>query len=777
MKGGNCTGNKKVVICSLSSKYVHSPLAPWCLAAGLREFGNKNIEYKIVEGTINEPIEKVAERIAAENPDIIGLSCYIWNIRSVSVLGGMLKSDFPGAKIILGGQEVSYNSSEVLSIYSWCDFVISGEGEYPFAALCAAIAGDGNFDIPGVFRRNGSEIIESEPYIGEGEPPSPYCKEYFDALRGRIAYLETSRGCPYSCAFCLSGRCGGVRFFDIERAKREMLALAKSGTQTVKLVDRTFNAHKERAKDLWRFIIAEHGKGIPENVCFHFEIAGDILDEEAIEILGSAPKGSIQLEIGLQSFNEKTLEYINRKTNTEKLKANIKKLVAPGNIHIHIDLIAGLPFEDINSFGESFNTAYSLRPNMLQLGFLKLLHGAAMREIPEKYPCEFSKEPPYEVISTEWTGRKVLERLHGVEDALERLYNSGRFSGTLEYLLAVTGLTPFEIFDGFGNWVKEKADAFVSLDDYTALVYEYFSEVPGVNNSVLKDKMICDRIASNASGKLPAVLKVKNDNIKKIRLSIESVPENKRLPGVKRGFALLESESAAVFSDYVNKDPVTGRYALRKVYYFESEARIMVIREETEKDYREVENLTREAFWNVYCPGCVEHLVVHRLHSEGGAIPKLDLVIEEDGKIVANIIYAEAKVKDEHGASHTVAIFGPLSVLPEYQKKGYGSKLIEHTLEMAKEMGYPMVIITGSPEYYGRFGFESASKYGIYHRDFGKDADAPFFMVKVLDEEKSSKIKGEYSDPEYYLVTGEEADAFDADFPPKKKEVLPGQLH
>ena len=163
MKGGNFTENKKVVICSLSSKYVHSPLAPWCLAAGLLEFGNKNIEYKIVEGTINEPIEKVAERIAAEKPDIIGLSCYIWNIRSVGVLGGMLKSDFPGAKIILGGPEVSYNAREVLSLYNWCDFVISGEGEYPFAALCAAISGDGNFDIPGIFLRNGSKIIGSEP--------------------------------------------------------------------------------------------------------------------------------------------------------------------------------------------------------------------------------------------------------------------------------------------------------------------------------------------------------------------------------------------------------------------------------------------------------------------------------------------------------------------------------------------------------------------------------------------------------------------------------------
>ncbi|MGN0629503.1 MAG: DUF4080 domain-containing protein [Oscillospiraceae bacterium] len=567
MKGGNLTESKKAVICSLSSKYVHSPLAPWCLAAGLREFGNGSVEYKIVEGTINEPIDNIFERIVSESPDIVGLSCYIWNIKSVRTLGDMLRKASPETKIILGGPEVSYNAGEVLSLFGWCDFVISGEGEYPFAALCAAIACGGNLDIPGVCRRNGGEILVSEPYIEEVEPPSPYCDEYFSSLKGRIAYLETSRGCPYSCAFCLSGRCGGVRFFDIDRAKREMLALANSGTRTVKLVDRTFNANKKRAKELWRFVISEHGKGIPEDVCFHFEIAGDILDDESIEILNSAPKGSMQLEIGLQSFNEKTLEYINRRTDTEKLKTNISRLVKPGNIHIHIDLIAGLPFEDIESFSKSFNIAYSLRPNMLQLGFLKLLHGAAMREEPKKYPCEFSDEPPYEVVSTEWTDSDALNRLHGVEDALERLYNSGRFSKTLEYLLSVSGITPFELFDRFGNWVKDRANAFISLDSYTEFVYEYFSVLNGVDKSVLKDKMICDRVASNASGKLPDVLKVKNGDIKKIRLSIESVEEYRRKPCVKRGFALLESENSAVFADYVDKDPVTGLYKTNKVYY------------------------------------------------------------------------------------------------------------------------------------------------------------------------------------------------------------------
>ena len=478
----------------------------------------------------------------------------------------MLRAALPNSVIVLGGPEVSYNPKAVLEECFWCDYVLCGEGEYPFAALCDALNCSKSADIPGLCRRDGDKIIVSDPYSDASEPPSPYCDEYFEALKGRIAYLETSRGCPYSCAFCLSS-ISSLRFFDMERAKADMLRLAQSGTQTVKLIDRTFNANRKRSKELWQFIISEHGKGIPEGICFHFEIAGDILDAESIEILNSAPKGSMQLEIGLQSFNEKTLDYINRKTNTEKLKENIKKLVAPGNIHIHIDLIAGLPFEDLASFAESFNIAYSLHPNMLQLGFLKLLHGAAMRENSAKYPCIFSKEPPYEVISTQWTDENDLVLLHKVEDALERLYNSGRFSKTLNYVLSTTGLSPFDFFRDFGSYAAEHCEERVSLDDYTEVVYEYISKLEGIELSVLKDKMICDRLCSNASGKLPPVLKTQNPDIKKIRLAIEAFEENRRKPGIKRGFALLESENAAVFADYENKDPVSGRYELKKVYY------------------------------------------------------------------------------------------------------------------------------------------------------------------------------------------------------------------
>ena len=314
----------------------------------------------------------------------------------------------------------------------------------------------------------------------------------------------------------------------LERVFEDLQIFLDANVKLVKFVDRTFNLNENRYIKIWEYI-KNHYNGITR---FHFEIAGDILKESTLEILQSMPEGAVQLEIGMQSFNEKTLAYINRKTNTEKLIENIRKLLAPGNLHIHIDLIAGLPFEDLESFEHSFDIGYNLRSNMLQLGFLKLLHGAQMRENFEKYPCEFSKEPPYEVISTQWTSEEDLSLLHKVEDALERLCNSGRFIGTVDYILEETGLSPFEFFKRFGIYAAEHSKPLVSLDDYTEMAFEYLSKLDGIEASVLKDKMICDRLCSNSSGKLPEVLKVRNPEIKKIRLAIESEEENRPYPVV-----------------------------------------------------------------------------------------------------------------------------------------------------------------------------------------------------------------------------------------------------
>jgi len=502
--------------------------------AGAQEYCHDGICAEVVEGTINEERKKILERILSCKPDVVGFCCYIWNITVVCDLVKMMKEELADCIIVLGGPEVSYNAREVLRNLPLVDYVISGEGERPMAELLNAIVSGSELeDIPGICYRKGEGIIISEPYTPCEIPPSPYTRQYFDALNGRIAYLETSRGCPYSCAFCLSGRCGGVRYYDLERAKQEILLLANSGTQTIKLVDRTFNANRRRANELFRFIIEGYGKKIPQGICFHFEIAGDLLDKETIELLATAPVGSIQFEIGLQSFNGKTLAAVNRKTNLEKLKQNISQLVANGNVHIHIDLIAGLPHENIVSFMDSFNTAFVLRPHMLQLGFLKLLHGSPMREEPGQYPCEYTTKAPYEVIKTPWISREELELLHYSEHALGQLYNRGRFRRTLTYLLNHMEKSPFELFRDVGVFLGQTGEAPKSLDDFTALVFSYFVSQSGVEQTALRDCMVCDRLATNASGKLPKALQIQDPRLKIAIKALEK--QNERRKAIKRG--------------------------------------------------------------------------------------------------------------------------------------------------------------------------------------------------------------------------------------------------
>jgi tRNA A37 methylthiotransferase MiaB len=555
------------VICVLNSQYIHSSLAPWCLLAGIETYCEAGISAEVIEGTVNEDLAGIAERIIAKSPRIIGFCCYIWNITATKQLLRLVQRKLPNVTMVLGGPEVSYNAADLLRQEEAVQYVVSGEGEKPFALLLQAIRrGEAVPNIPGVCYRKGEQIITVPPYTPEGEPPSPYTKPYFAALKGRIAYLETSRGCPYHCAFCLSGRCGTVRFFGLERAKKELLLLANSGTQTVKLVDRTFNVHRKRAMELFHFIIDNYGAAIPQGVCIHFEIAGDLLDEETLSLLATAPLGAIQLEIGLQSFNPKTLQAIKRETDVMRLQKNISCLVAKGNIHIHLDLIAGLPYEDLKSFAESFNLAYALKPQMLQLGFLKLLHGAPMREEPEKYPCRYRQTPPYEVSETPWLAAVELLRLRHIEDALEHLYNSGRFRRTLAYLLQQTGDTPFALLDRFGEYAAGKGTDGISLDDYTALVLEYFRGVNGIDPVVLRDVMVCDRLATNASGRLPAVLQVTDPALKRALKALRRKEAAGTHKGVKRGYALLYSKPCLVYVDYQieKKNPITGEYPLVK---------------------------------------------------------------------------------------------------------------------------------------------------------------------------------------------------------------------
>lgn len=540
----------KIVIGILNSKYIHASLAPWCLASGVNSFCRNKHQTKVLESTINSPVTPFAEEILKENADVIALCCYIWNIEQTLKLCKILKEK-SSAKIVLGGPEVAYRSKVFLEEEKdIADFVLSGEGEWNFPLLIDALYE--NLPLTSVwgltFYDENYLVSIPEKQIFE-TPPSPYTPEFFENLKGRISYIETSRGCPFRCAFCLSGRCSPLRFFDIEKVKNNIISLANGKTKTIKFVDRTFNCNEKRANEILQFIIDEYGKNIPKNICFHFEIAGDILKNSTMEILKSAPKGLFQLEIGMQSFNEDTLKKINRKTDTKKLIQNIKTLVSFNNMHIHIDLIAGLTGEDSESFKNSFNIGFSLNAHMLQMGFLKLLYGADMRENREKYPCTFNDTPPYEVTSTPWLSSYEISCLKNTEDALERMYNSGRFLSTLYFATEYTKMTPFDLLFFIGNRLSGEG---MPLYEYALKLYDVLSEL--CPKDVLREKIVSDLILSCSNPKIPDRLKVKDPNYKKIKARLKASFGNVN-------FVILYSKNQILYvNSQKEKKDFRGRY-------------------------------------------------------------------------------------------------------------------------------------------------------------------------------------------------------------------------
>lgn len=550
----------KILIFALNSKFIHSSLAPWYLKAAIEK--GTDTKVKVVEGTINESEDELISRILHNEFDLIGFSTYIWNKKLVLLLAKKVKQYKPGVKVVLGGPEVSYNAKTILEENFFVDFIISGEGEEPFEQIAKDVPYE---EIDGLsFRKNGTIVIKP-PHVSKFDPLFPYTDEYLKALNNRIAYIETSRGCPFNCAFCLSGRCGGVRFFDLDESKRKILLLANSGTQTVKFIDRTFNANKKRAIELFEFIIDNYNDGnIPPSVCFHFEIEGELVDEDTINVLKTSPNGLFQFEIGLQSFNEKTLEYINRKTNLNKLTSAIKEIISLGNIHVHIDLIAGMSYESYESFKNSFNEAILLRPHMLQLGFLKLLHGAEMREDTKKFQFEYSSEPPYEVISTEWMTKDELKQLHLFENIFEKIYNSARFRNTCEYIFSSTE-NVFESIMDFAQFCdREKVKN--TLDDFTLAMMNYFGGQLYINRRELRDYLAIDRLSTNKMGTLPEFLKIHSPIIKKMLCELEKDKVTRREKNVKRSATILPSMNKFIYVDYKNIDKVQKSYRINEVF-------------------------------------------------------------------------------------------------------------------------------------------------------------------------------------------------------------------
>lgn len=438
----------KILLTTLNSKFIHSNLAIRLLRAYcIKDFPG----IELAEYTINDRYEKVIFDIVQRRPELLGFSCYIWNIRETLDIAETIKRILPGVIITLGGPEVSYDSVGIMEKHPCIDYIIAGEGEQAFYDLLRCLSSDGHpGDIAGLAWRS-REGIHFNAHLHElplDSIPFPYYSG-FDDLKDKIIYYETSRGCPYRCQFCLSSNSKRVRFLSLDRVKRELKLFVDAGVPQVKLIDRTFNCDPRRAKEIFSYLISLGG-----NTNFHFEIAGDLIDDETLSILSNAPAGLFQFEAGIQSTNPLTLKEVQRTTDLGKLGKAINEIIKNDNIHVHLDLIAGLPDEDLVSMAESVNAVMRLRPHRLQLGFLKLLKGSGLRMNAGQYGYIYTKYPPYEVLSSRSLSYDDLAWLKLIEEMIEVYYNSHRFDKVITHLIELYDNDAFELFRdsaGFGR--------------------------------------------------------------------------------------------------------------------------------------------------------------------------------------------------------------------------------------------------------------------------------------------------------------------------------------
>ena len=498
----------KVLLSAVNAKYIHSNLA----VRYLKKYCETQIEQvDIAEFSINDNINNILKRLFTSDADIYGFSCYIWNISLILNLCSSLKKAKPEALIILGGPEVSYDPASILTNNPSVEYVVVGEGEATLLELLVGITTGRRslYDLPGIAYREGADMVTTKPrpLIPKLDMlPFPY--DSLDGFTNKIIYYETSRGCPFNCQYCLSSTIHGVRYLSMDRLRQDIKSFIDAGIRQVKLVDRTFNCDIMRSVSIMEYII-----DLNSTTNFHFEIAADLINERFLETVEKAPPGMFQFEIGVQSTNPKTLSEIKRTMDLAKVSHNVSRLLSFKNTHIHLDLIAGLPYEDMKSFERSFNDVYALKPDMLQLGFLKLLKGSGIREGCSGYGMEHHDFPPYEVIKTDWLSYRELLVLKDIEHVLEQYYNSGRFRYSLDFLLQTTVTDPFEFFRRLSDyWNQEDHfNSSKSINELYTILKQFITDIftykldPEQFN-LLNEYLKLDWLLYNRSGSMPGII-------------------------------------------------------------------------------------------------------------------------------------------------------------------------------------------------------------------------------------------------------------------------------
>ena len=539
----------KILLVACNAKYIHSNLAVYDLQAYASDYADHIV---LKEYTINQQKDDIMRDIYLEHPDVVCVSCYIWNLSFVKELMADLIKILPGADFWAGGPEVSYDAEKFLTENSEFKGVMVGEGEETFKELAGYYVEKNpqNLkDMTGICYRDGDQIIHNGWRQIMDLSSIPFIYKDLSEFKNRIIYYESSRGCPFSCSYCLSSIDKKLRFRDTETVKKELQFFIDNKVPQVKFVDRTFNCKHDHAMAIWKYI-NEHDNGVTN---FHFEISADLLREEELQEMSTMRPGLIQLEIGVQSTNPDTIKAIHRTMDFEKLKGIVDRIHSFGNIHQHLDLIAGLPYEDYDSFRHSFNDVYALKPQQLQLGFLKVLKGSHMMEMCREYGIVYKTQEPYEVLSTKWLDYDHVLKLKTVENMVEVYYNSGQFQNTLEYLEKFFP-DAFSIYERLGSFYMEKGYGDIShtrMRRYEILL-EFLEDVPEISMDQVKDQMVYDLYLRENLKSRPGFARDQKPFERQIW------DFRKREKVAKNAHVEVFADGKVLLFDYADRDPLTN---------------------------------------------------------------------------------------------------------------------------------------------------------------------------------------------------------------------------
>lgn len=543
----------KNILVGINSKYVHTNLAIRYLKKYIEQ--NSNEKIKIYESSINNNIQKIIRDVVEYEPDNIFFSVYIWNVEMVFKITKELKKILPNKRIILGGPEVSYNPDEILEKNIEIDGILIGEGEN---VLLNFLTKDIK-DVKGVYYREDNKIKFNgfEPLIENLDIiPFPYDDEELEDIH-KIVYYESSRGCPFNCSYCMSSIDKSVRYFSLERTKKDLKRFIDIGTRLVKFVDRTFNLNKDRYMEIWKFLLENYR----ENITFHFEINANIFDDEVLEFLKKVPRKLFQFEIGVQTTNPSTMKAINRNNSLDRLFHNVTCINK--NIHLHLDLIAGLPFEDYETFGKSFDYVYKTKCEMIQLGFLKMLKGTQMKDEGEKYSYKYLDFPPYEILSNEFISYKDICRLKDIEEVLDFYYNSQKFLKSVDFVVENFFESPFKFFESIGDFYKERGYLEVAHKEVAIFnnFVEYYEKMNFPKKEEFLEYLKFDYLFMGKPGFYPAWIEENKDkelhkNIIE-KMSFRSTREAHKLTELERfsiNIDTKEREDINIFFDYSGEE-------------------------------------------------------------------------------------------------------------------------------------------------------------------------------------------------------------------------------